>query len=275
MSKIQFVTSFVDIGRGNWNSCYKRSNEKYINDFIAFYSGIEINLSVFCNNQIKQQILEKIDENFKTNITFEIIEKKDLHYLKLSNQISVIQHSEKMKTYAARDNTKPPEYFDAEYVAMMFAKTEIMKLAFEKSSKEIDNFAWIDFGIAGGSTEFISATRGKSIKNLNNDKIILFKRQDIELSTDPFFYSNLSDNVLICGGIYVLPRNLVLDFFEKFQKIVSKFIENEIIDDDQTMLAIFAAENLDHCNVISSVKYKNNPYAGDWFPIFELFDNKE
>ena len=68
-NKIQCITSCIDIGRGEWSNNYSRSTEKYINNFIEFYSNIDIDLILFCNDSIKKEINKRIDDNFKTNIT--------------------------------------------------------------------------------------------------------------------------------------------------------------------------------------------------------------
>lgn len=272
MDKIQCITSFIDIGRGNWKNGYNRSNEKYINNFIAFYSNIDLDLIVFCNDSIKEEINKRIDSNFKTRINFQTIEKNDLNYFDIVDNIKYIQSSDKMISYKKRDLSNPPEYSNADYVAMMFAKSEFIKIALDRKLIKCDNVAWIDFGIGHGHTSYINAIKNKKLISPNSNKVILFNRQNIEPSIDPFFYSNMSDNVLVCGGFYIIPTNLIMDFYNGFKKIVDDFIDIGIIDDDQTILSIFAASNKEICQIINSSKYKNNPHGGDWFPVFEFIN---
>jgi protein YibB len=271
-NKIQCITSFIDIGRGEWSNGYNRSNEKYINNFIEFYSNIDLDLTLFCNESIKDEINKRIDINFKTKVNFQIIEKNDLIYFNMIDSIRNSQNSNRMIEYKRRDLSNPPEYSNAEYVAMMFAKSELIKISLERGLVNSNNVAWIDFGIGHGHKSYINAIKNKKLINPNSDKIILFNRQNIEPSIDPFFYSNMADNVLVCGGFYIIPKNLIYHFYNEFKRIVDDFINLEIIDDDQTILSIFAASNKENCNIINSSKYRNNPSCGDWFPVFEFIE---
>jgi protein YibB len=269
-NKIQCITSFIDIGRGEWSTNYSRSNEKYINNFIEFYSNIYIDLILFCNEFTKNKINKRLDDSFKTKINFQIIEKSDLSYFNMIDSIRSSQNSNRMIEYKRRDPSNPPEYSNAEYVAMMFAKSELIKISLERGLINSDNVAWIDFGIGHGQVDYINSIKNKKLISPNSDKIILFNRQNIEPSADPFFYSNISDNVLVCGGFYIIPKKLIRHFCDEFKRIVDDFINLEIIDDDQTILSIFAASNKENCNIINSSKYRNNPSGGDWFPVFEF-----
>lgn len=271
MNKIQCITAFIDIGRGDWMN-YNRSNQKYIDNFIDFYSNIYLDLIVFCNNTIKTEILKRVDSNFKTNIDFQDISKDDLSYFNMVETIRNIQNSDKIIEYKRRDLSNPPEYSNPEYVAMMFAKSEFIKISLERGLINSDNIAWIDFGIGHGDVSYINAAKNKTLVNPKSDKIILFNRQNIDLSTDPFFYSTMWDNVLVCGGFYIIPKDLINLFYDEFKRIVDLFINIGIIDDDQTILSILGASNTDYCNIINSSKYKDNPNGGDWFPIFEFIE---
>lgn len=272
MSSLQCVSAFVDIGRENWKNSYSRSNEKYISNFIDFYSNVELDLILFCSDEMKQEIIKRIDDKFKTKINFQKIEKEELEYFGIVDEIRRVQNSEMMKRYRARDGSNPPEYSSPEYVAMMFAKTEIIKIALERNLINSKNIAWIDFGIGAGVPSYIDAVRNRRLASPESDKIIFFNRQMMKPSEDPFFYSGLQDNVLICGGIYVIPVNLINYFFDDFRSVVKSFIDLDIVDDDQTILSIFAARNPSICSVINSSKYRNNPCGGDWFPVFEFLE---
>jgi hypothetical protein len=97
-NKIQCITSFIDIGRGEWSE-YSRSNDKYIDNFIEFYSNIYLDLIIFCNESIKNEITKRIDSNFKTEINFQIIHKNDLDYFNIVDVIRNIQKSDKIIEY--------------------------------------------------------------------------------------------------------------------------------------------------------------------------------
>lgn len=273
MDKLECVTSFIDIGRGDWGNGYSRSSEKYLDNFIKFYSTVELKITVFCNQKIKDVLTEKINnvKDFKSEVNFEIIDKKDLKYFDDIEKIQTIQSSTKMVEYTRRDKSNPPEYSVPEYVAMMFAKTEILKIAENRGVIKSDNVAWIDFGIGHGIDSYIERVKGKKLINPNSGKIIMFNRQNIDVNEDPFFYSKMGDNVLICGGFYIVPKSLIDSFYVKFKEIVENLMyKNDIVDDDQTIMSIFASKNRGLVDIKSSSKYRNNPSGGDWFPVFDF-----
>jgi hypothetical protein len=280
MGEMKCVSSFVDIGRGEWGTNYSRSNDKYLDNFIAFYSIISLDVIIFCNESIKIELERRISEvvEFQSNVSFEDLTLDDLPAFSDVERIRTIQQtSQEMVNYKKRDPSNPPEYSNPEYVAMMFAKPQILKLANDRGLIDTEVVAWVDFGIGHGDENYLNCIRDKVlIEPSSKDKIVLFNRQpSISLSTDPHFYSSLGDNVLVCGGFHIIPTKLIDFYCENFGKIVEDdFLSKNIADDDQTIMSIFAAKNMDKCEVMDSGKYKGNPNAGDFFPVFEFLKYK-
>jgi hypothetical protein len=276
MKKMKCITSFIDIGRGDWQTNYKRSNDKYIDNFIKFYSNINLDVIVFCNNIIKLEIENKISlcDDFKSTVSFENITIDEIDiFNKLDTIKNIMDNSVEMSNYKKRDNSNPPEYSNPKYVAMMFAKIELLKLANERGLINEDIIAWIDFGIGHGNQDYINRISNKIlIEPEDKNKIIFFNRQpSLRLSQDPNFYSNLSDNVLIIGGFYIIPKKLINYYYNNINDIIENdFLNKYIIDDDQTIMSIFAAKNKEICKIIDSSKYKANPNGGDFFPVFDF-----
>ena len=267
MSKrLQCVTSFVDIGRGDWSN-YQRSTDMYITNFIDFYNNIDLDLIVFCDERIENQIMERVGPDFKTKLNFQRFELSDLNYFKYIDRIGQVQNSDLMRQLSSRDHSNPPEYTRPDYVAMMFAKTEFLKMAVDRGLVDGNNVAWTDFGIGHSQETFVDAVKNKYLSSPESDKVIFFKRQETPLSTDPVYYARISDNVIIVGGFYILPKNLATFFYDEFKMIVDRMLDSSIIDDDQTLLSIFAATHPDKCELINSMGYRNNPVEGDWFPV--------
>ena len=272
MKELSCFTCFIDIGRSNWSS-YERSTDRYVNDFISFYSRVKLNLTIFCSDDFKEYLLSKIDKNkFNSKLNFQIIDTSDLKYFSDENlkKIEGIQKSETMIDYRKRDPSNPPEYSNPYWVAMMLSKAHILKIAKDRGIIYDNNIAWIDFGIAHSCQDYLDRIENKTLCEPDTNKIIFFNRQNIELSGDPFFYAKLSDNVLVPGGFFIVPTNLIDTYYDRFNNVVEDmFFKHNIIDDDQTIMSVFANHNSDICSVISSVNYKNNPMEGDWFPIFD------
>lgn len=276
MNLLKCVSFFYDIGRSDWNS-YERSTLRYVKDFISLYSTVEVDLTLFCDEKIQNLIEEEMKkvDNFSSHIKFEKFNFSQLYCFseEFLSTISDIQRSDKMRSFSLRDTSGPPEYKNPLYVSAMFAKSEILKIAKQRDGSNDDRpYAWIDFGAAHTSTNknFLQNLNKSKLISRNDSKIVLYKRLQIDVNINPWYYASLQDNVITPGGFYIVPSNLIDTFAEKFKKIVLEdFISNGIVDDDQTILAIFYAKNSDICELRDSSKFKDNPSEGDWFPIFE------
>lgn len=280
MKMLKCFSLFIDIGRERWDTC-NRGIATYIDHFLSFYSSVEVDLTLFCEDNFQKTIEDAIARvpNFRSRVAFETIKREDLVYFSRLEEIKNIQESDIMKFAVRNYAANTPEYVRPEYVATMFSKPNILRLAKDRNLIPSDSksIGWIDFGIAHNQPAFISRVRGKSLVEIPNlEKILLFNRKDsMPPGWAPDFF-NIPENVFVPGGFFVVPVGLVDVFFEEFNKIVDQqLFRNSLVDDDQTVLSVIA-NNSSICEVSSSVKWRNNPPEGDWFPVFDfLQDPKE
>ena len=277
MSLLKCFSLFIDIGREDWTCGCSRSITSYINNFVSFYSTLEVDLTLFCEENFKN-FLEPIisnHENFRSKIRFELINRSDLRYFSSLQEIESIQKSESLKQAIKNSSTNVPEYNRPDYVALMFSKPEILLIAKNRRLiNDDDQVAWIDFGIAHGKQQYISILANKSLvtREFLNDKVVLFNRKSSFPPNDVESFFNMSDNVFVPGGFFVVPGRLVDDFCADFNSTVeSQLFKKCLVDDDQTVLSI-VANNKNLCSVIDSSKWFNNPPGGDWFPVFDFID---
>jgi hypothetical protein len=252
----------------------------YVWNFLSFYSELEVDLTLFCEEDFKNFLdpIIKNHPNFRSKVNFEIIDRNNLSYFSKLDEIRKIQQSEKLKITISGHTSKVPEYTRPEYVATMFSKPEILKLAknrnlIEDNDKQV---AWIDFGIAHRAPDFIGAIRGKRLVERDTvDKVILFNRKEIFPPDNVETFFALDDNVFVPGGFFVVPSVLIEKFYEEFNSIVNyQLFEKSLIDDDQTVLSLIANDK-SLCHVINSTQWLNNPPEGDWFPVFDFLSHSE
>ena len=284
---LECYSVYIDIGRGDWlipSGQIKRTNEKYILDFLNFWGKIEAKLTLFCEEYfidiIKKAIdyFKEINGFFKSEVGFQTFERNDLFYFKEIETIRRIQSSENMIKYSARDKSGPPEYTNAEWVAIMLSKPIIIKMAKERKliDPESKVIAWADFGIAhcGHNHEYSNFLNGKRLIEPTEDKITFFNKRNFLPDKNPWVNNRLEDDVFTPGGFYLLPVNMIDEFNTKFHEIVKDdFFKSDIVDDDQHIMAIFSAKYPEISRLENSYKYANNPSEADFFPVFYTTEN--
>jgi hypothetical protein len=279
---LECYSVYLDIGRGDWD--IKRTNEKYIEDFQNFWGKIEAKITLFCEEYfidiVKKGINDFKEKNgyFKSEVSFQIFDRNELFYFKEIETIRRIQASSNMKRYSARDQSGPPEYTNAEWVAVMLSKPIIISMAKERNliDSEAKVIAWADFGIAhcGHNDIYSNFLNGKRLVEPIEDKITFFNKRDFLPDLNPWINNSLADDVFTPGGFYLLPVNMIDEFNTKFHKIVQEdFFKNDIVDDDQHIMSIFSAKYPEISRLEDSSKYINNPPEADFFPIFYTTEN--
>lgn len=281
MKILNCYTAFLDIGRESWSN-YVRSNKKYFDSFNLFYGTLETNITVFAEPTALPEIIKSYEEyksvhGFKSTVSFQEFNRGDLRYFQILDKIQTIQSSDSMKRYSQRDGSGPPEYTKPAWVATMLCKPLFLQLAKQRNLIPTGTtaVAWSDFGIAHGfhNQPYINALKDKKLLEPNTDKIIFFNRRHFEPQPDPWAINGVQDqdDAFVPGGFYVVPVALIDEFNKRFHEIVDKlFIEKDIIDDDQTIMAIFGGLHKDISMFVDSTRYKNNPPEGDYFPVFDL-----
>jgi len=281
MRLLNCITAFIDIDRGSWSS-YDRSNKKYIDSFNLFYGTLQTNVTIFVEPSSLPMIKRSYEEykntnGFKSTVNFQEFDRRDLYYFKILDKIEKIQASESMKRYSQRDSSGPPEYTKPAWVATMLCKPLFLQLAKQRNLIPVNTtaVAWSDFGIAHGyhNQPYIDTLTNKKLLEPNTDKAIIFNRRNFEPKPDPWAINGVhdGDDAFCPGGFYIVPVKLIDEFNLKFHRIVQELlIDNELIDDDQTLLAILSGLHRDISMLVDSTRFKNNPSEGDYFPVFDF-----
>ena len=276
--KLLCISAFLEIGRGTWKN-HARTTEQYLNHFAMFWGNINAEVIIFCEDYFKPLIEEKITEfqktgeKFKSQVNIQIFKRENLYHIKNINKIKNIQQSEEMKRYSRRDLSGPPEYTSPEWTAIMLSKPFFLKMAQDKNliPKDVNTIAWADFGIAhcGHNPIYVESIKNKFLVEPIENKIVFFNKRDVDFIADPWYLNNSWDDTYAVGGFYLIPKNMIDIFNEKFNNVVFDILmKQNIIDDDQTVMSLVGKIYPDICRFEDSFKYVNNPPEGDFFPVF-------
>ncbi len=272
------VSAFLEIGRGSWAN-HGRKTEEYLNHFAMFWGNINAKVLIFCEEYFKKSIEDKIKEfesngnEFKSEVNIQIFKREDLNHFKNIDKIKTIQASEEMKKYSRRDPSGPPEYTSPEWTAIMLSKPHFLKMANDKGliPEDVQTVAWTDFGIAhcGHNPLYVDAIKTKTLIEPTEAKITFFNKRNVDFIADPWHLNSFWDDTFAVGGFYLVPKNMIDIFIEKFDNVVyDVLMKQNIIDDDQTVMSLVGKLYSDVSRFEDSFKYINNPPEGDFFPVF-------
>ena len=233
MSEITLVTSYFDIGRGNWKK-HTRSTNKYINYF-KFWARIKNNLIIYTSPEFKDKILE-IRKSFGLEHKTKIIIIED--YTKIDstlyNRIKSVMSNNLAKSFYFKHDIGRPEVFDYNYNYVVMLKFYCIMDAI-KNNYANGIIAWIDFGFGHGGNDGITNPKEFDFLWQYNfsPKIHLFASQ--EITSRPIFDIVKGLDVYIRGNIMIAPDYLWKEYFSLAKESMLSLLRCGLCDDDQTI----------------------------------------
>jgi len=247
IDKIIFVTAYKDIGRSNWKT-FKRSNEEYLNYFINLASNITYKLIVYVESNIRR-ILSKY--KFNSNIIFYDLEPVNTFYNKYIHIEKDIINSEEYKLKIPNERKSHPEHFSAEYNLINHSK-----INFIKNAKELhpyhDFYTWIDFGCVRNLDDL-----PKNIveSKLTYDKIMFHTIQDLPIKNISPNDMLKSFDIYLTGSMFIVSNKLVEKYESLYENMLKNWYNNNICDDDQSLVLQLCFENPDMFQLIKCNEY--------------------
>lgn len=310
MGGLKGVSFFYDIGRSDFVG-YSRSKSEYISNFIKFFSEIEIELLLITSPDLKTEIEEAISKNsknFKTHITYLLMEFSEFHHALTRLDVSSILGSTQMKFMSTRSridtspfnlirngivkafskirpitvfdlfphkNSLAPEYAYPEYLRLIWLKPTIMKLAFESNfASHYESVVFLDFGIGHGNPKFISRMIGRKVSIVDSEwiteKLILPKRLPGSPTANPWDYAKLIDDAYIPAGLFISNYKSAVNLSIWWDAKIVELSEDSIVVDDQTLLAIYSAEQPGAVKFIETFADTKISNMEKWFPIIKF-----
>ena len=264
MSDITIVTAFFDIGRGDWTpdkglpQYLQRSTDTYFERF-ANMAKLDNNMVVFTSQDLVARV-EKLREGKPTKVIA-----KDFSNLalKLKNEITRIQSLEKYQEMINPKEVKNPEYWNPDYVLVNLLKSSFINFAINGGIIDTNLVAWLDFGYCREESTLNGVTHWQY--PFSEDKIHLFSIKDYVEGT----YINdiiANNDVHITGPHIVAHKSLWPKLETMIMAHTKQLLENNLIDDDQTLLLMSTLSNPEF--------FELHPVsANDWFIIFKEYND--
>ena len=253
MDDICIVTAFFDIGRGFWNSKYKRTTKFYIQSFLN-YLDYPYKMVCYVDDRCIDYILEHYARSPHNNKKFIPINLKwlennihawkqlhrDRDIMKSSQYREMIDHRQIIATSKGVTTTLKAQLFPEneipEYNAINHAKIDFIMNAIQNGYIESNITCWCDFGYFGAQHQNDKTTFPKDILNykmFSPGRITFFLQKDItDNDVDPV-YTLVFAPELFTGTFWGGSTELM----EKMQKLYHESVEElynlNISDDDQ------------------------------------------
>ena len=147
MNDITIVTAFFDIGRGNWTPdkglphYLQRTTNTYLERF-SHMAKLENEMIVFTSEDLAPRIKELRGDRPTQVIVFDF--HNSLHELR--GKISTIQQNPDYQSKIAIEQSRNPEYWNADYVLVNALKSTFVRKALDYNLINNDLIAWLDFG---------------------------------------------------------------------------------------------------------------------------------
>jgi hypothetical protein len=235
MKKICYVTSFLDIGRGEWANCWTRKASEYIECFLRhleLFKGVTTHeFFIYIDKKYANDLRNCIGEDYPSvyliPIDEDFLHTYSLLWRRLGKETEII-HSNSYKELVSH-RLHFPENSQPKYTMINNVKIDLVVHTMNMSDADV--FGWIDFGY---------------IKNddVKPKKLLDWRKLDLERMNFSLI-SHLQDHHLdiirtlkwpedvIEGGFFFSTRDVLLRYRNLFHDVHKMFHDMGIVDDDQ------------------------------------------
>lgn len=143
-SEITLVTCFIDIGRGDWKTGFKRDNQVYFNNAVRVLN-LPHPMVIFTQPEYVDRIRE-MRSKYASNQTRVVV--REFNQLKYAERVDLIESiMKKNLDLRPRNFRRCPEFYDPKYFILIHNKIHLLKEVAEKNYFNSRYFQWIDFGL--------------------------------------------------------------------------------------------------------------------------------
>ncbi len=269
---ISVVTAFYDIGRGNLPKVkhgrelpfyQHRSVDQYF-DFFSKLAKLQNEMVIYTTPNFEDRV-----KTIRKNVGLEELTKVVVtdSYLPERYELmkSMVQKVMNDPAYYGKVvNPQLIEYWHADYVLVNIFKAWYVTDAIEKSLITNDLTSWIDFGYVRDDKTIPSSNRWTY--NFDREKIHFFNQYPIQPERP-------IDNIIHTGDVYIQGCHIVAGtkkwklLKELVLKNVEVLLQNNLIDDDQTLLLMSYLTKQSECQL-----HPADP--NDWFRIFRIYNDQ-
>lgn len=257
MSSFTVVSALVDIGRGRWNSGFRRSMDVYLTHLFNLTGKMDVPLLIFA----EKENIPYIQEKRKGKKTF--IKEISFSDYRLFPQLQRIKEIQSLPSYLAHNVVPCPEVNVPEYPVAVNNKVEFMYQASQMNPFDTEYFIWLDAGY-GHSSIYIP-------ENYKWDPQLL-----IEMAGDGIHINTLLDTTytedytqffkihvdFIDGGLFIGKKEAIIKLRELYYHCIEETMNlpNPIIDDDQYYMTMVYVQNKEFFSLLNIRKWDNRRY---------------
>lgn len=269
---ISVITAFYDIGRGNLPKVkhgrelpfyQHRSVDTYF-DFFSKLAKLQNEMVIYTTPNFEDRvktIRKKLGlEDLTKVVTTESYLPKEFESLK--ERVQVVMDDPNY--YGKVVNPQLIEYWHADYVLVNIFKSVYATDAIEMGLISNNLTAWIDFGYVRNDITIPPSNRWKY--NFDHERIHFFNQHPIQPERP-------IDSIIYTGDVYIQGCHIVAGtkkwklLKELTLKNVEVLLENNLIDDDQTLLLMSYLTNRSEIQL-----HPADP--NDWFRVFRKYNDQ-
>lgn len=263
------VTAFFDVGRGEVPSvirgrqvpAYQRRGFDEYFYYFNILAAMKNDMVIYTEPKFVDAVKKIRDQHGNTDNTKIIVFENGLDSFKqLIDSMEKVLNSDSYINMV--DNPHLIEYWNAKYNLVNFLKSHFVSHAYDNDHIKTNKAAWIDFGYCRQPTTLPPSLKWDYDFDVN--KIHLFTIKDVEPQRPV-------EDIIKTGDVYVMGCHIVAGshMWARLRHLVfdnvSKLLERNLTDDDQTMLLLSYLQDPEIFE-IHSVDPSN------WFIIFNKFN---
>lgn len=241
--QIVMVTAFYDIGRGDWNSIYKRSSMTYLLA-AKHYLGYNYQMIFFIDSKYVDLFREWVQQSpyyeNKTVISIDIewLNQNSFVWQQLHHDKQILLSDNYRQYVKNRIENKYPENMCAEYNAITNAKVDFMTFAIKNFLKESPHtfVCWTDFGYFNSvyrNDETKFPKNVLDIRKFNINKLNFTVLSKIIEKDHDMIYTLKTGREVFATGLFGGSVPLILEFQKLCHEVLLDLHNHGISDDDQ------------------------------------------
>lgn len=231
--KLCIVSAFMDIGRQNW-STFKRSTEQYFYNFLP-YTKLNHEIIVFMDDRHINmlQLICANNKNIKIIPINDLWMKENIHaYRQLARETEIME-SEKFRNLV-RHRLGHPECSKPLYNTMQHAKIDFVSFVITKKLSTADYYAWSDFGYFQDPRNI--PKRDLDISKFDLEKVNFQAMSILTTKDSDRMYTLVNAPERIGGFFYLGHPDKLLEYQKLYHTICHEFHDMGIVDDDQHIM---------------------------------------
>jgi hypothetical protein len=238
MTKLCYVTAFLDINRGEWKR-FGRSFEDYLSTFLPY-------IDLFMNNRDQDcEMIVYIDDRHYDRVRDIIDVQLPIKLIKINEEWMSenfviwkrqkreqdIMDSDEFKQLVG-PRVKFPECHNARYTLINHSKIEFVCDAMKYTDSEM--LCWSDMGYFMDKTKI--PRKLVNVDKLDKNKITYTLINPIKQLDFDFYYTLQKAHEVVGGFWFSGPRDKLLEYRELYQNTHLWALDNSLVDDDQCMV---------------------------------------